>query len=63
MPYQPLVTHYCKKFHEAALPGFPLASNDLGHGDTSRYLRTAGLPCPILAPQRCGEQLCIPRSP
>ena len=19
MPYQPLVTHYCKKFHEAAL--------------------------------------------
>jgi hypothetical protein len=21
MPYQPLVTHYCKKFHEAALGG------------------------------------------
>jgi hypothetical protein len=25
MPYQPLVTHYCKKFHEAALRATSLA--------------------------------------
>jgi len=27
MQYQPLVTHYCKKFHEAAL-GMPLTRID-----------------------------------
>jgi hypothetical protein len=31
MPYQPLVTHYCKKFHEAALVGdTPLVSDHRG---------------------------------
>jgi hypothetical protein len=44
-------------------PGFPLTPKDLGYGDKSRYLDATSLPCPILVLQRCGEQLCIPRSP
>src|SRR5262245_14395708 len=44
-------------------PGSLLTSNDVGHDDKKQHLRTAGLPCPLLVYQRCGEQLGIPRRP